>query len=44
MWSLVGAVVLGTLIEHAVEELVTWCRAQIRKTFQEKTDVHPTTA
>jgi hypothetical protein len=36
MWQLgqlVFAVVLGTLIEHVVEELIAWCRALWKKKF-----------
>jgi hypothetical protein len=34
MWSLVFAVVLGTLIEKAVEELIAWCRRRLKKKIE----------
>jgi hypothetical protein len=33
MWQLVGAVVLGTLIEHLVEAVIAWCRTQFKRKF-----------
>lgn len=40
MWQLVGAVVLGTLIEHLVEAAIEWCRAQFRTKVQSREENH----